>query len=458
MSKKIYVLDTNILIDSAGSAIYGFDDNDVVITSTTLMELDKHKKDEGERGFDVRECVRIIRDLMSEGDIYEGIEINKGGSVRIEKNGHEHDLPEWMMHEKSAENDNRILATTLTLMDKNPDKKVAIITNDVLMSIRAAAIGIEAQEYKNDQIQSNEAYKGRITLNILKADIDTLYAAGEMAIPAGIICHENEFIELHATDGTSSALAWVKGGKIELLTEEVINRTFMGVTPKNVGQRFMAAALSAKDIPLCIIIGGAGSGKTLLSTAIGLDSSMTGDEFYKGEKHTSEYSNVYITRSNTIPEGEDLGFLPGDLRDKMDELLAPFYDSIEQMLRMGGESDPITIGQHLDYMTGEGGVVKIVSMAYVRGRSIPNSYIIVDEAQNLTPKQVKTIITRAGVGTKIILLGDPGQIDRARLTSRSNGLVFAADKFMDSPLCAVVTLNDNECVRSELAKEAATIM
>ncbi len=464
--KKIYVLDTNILIDSAGTAIFGFDDNDVVITATTIMELNKHKGDERERGYNVRETSRILRDLRSEqGDLYEGVPINDGGTFRIEKNGYEHELPVWLRNDEYAEADNRILATVLTIMEQNPDKKVALITNDFLMSLDAQALGIETQEYRNDKIESEEMYTGRITLMLDPDEVARLYR--DKKIPLSELEGDdspdfmpNEFVEVNP--GThSSALAWVRGDSLELLPEEIINGTYFGLTARNAGQRFAIAALNApaEDIPLVIIKGPAGCGKTLLAEAVGLDKTYVGQEFQKGKSRADEeYRNLYITRSNTLPETENLGFLKGDLEEKMGPLLSPFYDNMETLMRIGGETDPQQIQYQVDYMIDDGGPVKIVSLAYIRGRSLDKSVIIVDEAQNITPKQAKTLATRVGEGTKLVLLGDPAQIDSPRLTARSNGLVYAAEKMKDDELCAVITMYEKECVRSELSKRAAKKM
>ncbi len=463
--KKIYVLDTNILIDSAGSAIYGFDDNDVIITSTTITELNKHKGDERERGYNVRETARILRDLRAEqGDLYQGVSINTNGTFRIEKNGYDHPLPEWLRSDKSAENDNRILATVLTLMDQNPGRKVALITNDFLMSLDAQALGIETQEYRNDKIESEEMYTGRRTVELSAEAIGRLYREHSMPVEDEAFAEvpnlmPNEFLEMHA--GTSSALGWVRNGQVTLLQEEIVNGTYFGLTARNAGQRFAIAALQApaEEIPLVIIKGPAGCGKTLLAEAVGLDKTYIGREFRRGkERSEEEYRNLYITRSNTLPEKENLGFLKGDLEEKMGPLLAPFYDNMETLMRIGGETDPQQIQYQVDYLVDDGGPVKIVSLAYIRGRSLDKSLIIVDEAQNITPKQAKTLATRVGEGSKLILLGDPQQIDSPRLTARSNGLVYAAEKMKDDDLCAVITMYERECVRSELSKRAARKM
>lgn len=463
--KKTYVLDTNILIDSAGTAIYGFDDNDVIITSTTITELNKHKGDEGERGYNVRETSRILRELRAEqGDLYQGVSINTNGTFRIEKNGYEHPLPEWLRSDKSAENDNRILATVLSLMDQNPGTKVALITNDFLMSLDAQALGIETQEYRNDKIESEEMYAGRRTVELSADAISRLYRDHSIPVDDEAFLEienlmPNEFLEMHS--GTSSALGWVRNGEVTLLPEEIVNGTYFGLTARNAGQRFAIAALQApaEEIPLVIIKGPAGCGKTLLAEAVGLDKTYIGREFHRGkERPEEEYRNLYITRSNTLPESENLGFLKGDLEEKMGPLLAPFYDNMETLMRIGGETDPQQIQYQVDYLIDDGGPVKIVSLAYIRGRSLDKSLIIVDEAQNITPKQAKTLATRVGEGSKLILLGDPEQIDSPRLTARSNGLVYAAEKMKDDDLCAVITMYERECVRSELSKRAAKKM
>jgi PhoH-like ATPase len=267
---------------------------------------------------------------------------------------------------------------------------------------------------------------------------------------------ENEFLQIMALENNQSALAWIKGDEIVLLDGDVINDEYMGLTARNAGQRFMMAALNApaEEIPLVIVYGPAGTGKTLVSEAVGL-SKTYGSEF--GGSGT-EYKSVYITRSNTLPENENLGFLPGDLEEKMGPLLAPFIDNLEALLKMNGEESADQVEMMMEDLTREGGPVKIVSLAYIRGRSIPDSFIILDEAQNTTAKQIKTIITRAGMNTKIVLLGDPEQIDAPRLSKKMNGLVYAAEKLKGQKLTAVITMTEEECMRSELAKVAERLL
>ncbi len=464
--KKIYVLDTNILMDTAGTAINGFDDNDVVITGTTIMELEKHKNDEGETGFNVREASRIIKSLRERGNLYEGVDLDFGGTFRIEENGVEHELPEWMLISSKTENDNRILASTLTLIEKNPDMRVVLVTNDGLMQIRADALGIETQEYKNDSITTDDLYTGRRLLSLSVEHMNRLYKNGSLPISELNEYElegqerseflENEFLQIMALENNQSALAWIKGDEIVLLDGDVINDEYMGLTARNAGQRFMMAALNApaEEIPLVIVYGPAGTGKTLVSEAVGL-SKTYGSEF--GGSGT-EYKSVYITRSNTLPENENLGFLPGDLEEKMGPLLAPFIDNLEALLKMNGEESADQVEMMMEDLTREGGPVKIVSLAYIRGRSIPDSFIILDEAQNTTAKQIKTIITRAGMNTKIVLLGDPEQIDAPRLSKKMNGLVYAAEKLKGQKLTAVITMTEEECMRSELAKVAERLL
>lgn len=468
MAVKNYILDTNVLMDTAGSAINGFDDNNVIITGTTVMELEKHKNDEGERGFNVREATRLIKSLREKGNLYEGVKLDTGGLFRIEENGVEHKLPEWMLIEEKVSKDNRILSTTLTLMEKDKDNPTILVTNDGLMQIRADSLGIKTQEYKNDAVDTDTLYAGRDKLNISKEHLDTLFE--NKHIPLSDLTEyeldgkdpqtflENEFFKLIGLENNASALAWVKKDQLVLLEDETINGDYMGLTARNAGQRFAIAALNApaEDIPLVIIYGPAGTGKTLVSEAVGLSKTYNGG--FASSKEKGEYENVYITRSNTFPENENLGFLPGDLEDKMGPLLAPFFDNLETLLKMRGEESTEQIEYMMDDLTREGGPVKIVSLAYIRGRSIPQSYIILDEAQNTTAKQIKTLITRAGVGTKIVLLGDPDQIDAPRLSKKMNGLVYAAEKLKGQEKVAVITMEEEECQRSELAKIAEKLL
>lgn len=442
--RKIYILDTNILIQTYGKAITGFDDNYVIITHTTIEELDDLKTRTGETGYAARECNRIIKELCNKGDISKGVKINEKGSFRIELNGIDiENLPEGWTLDKP---DNRIISTAISIKNSHSKTKTILVTNDGNMYIKAKLAGIEVQDYKNDRVSSEKLYTGRQIVLTSSEAINELYFNGLLNLSDNKYEFkfeedpvENQYIRLEDMESLTnqtkkSALAVYKEGSIILLDQ----KRKVGVKTKNEGQVFALDALLDPDVPLVILKGPAGCGKTFLSMAIG----------YHHINNTGDYSKMIISRSNSIPEGEDLGFLPGDLEEKMGPLLSPFFDNLSIIT---GNQDAVSSLM-------DSGQLEICSMAYIRGRSIPNCYIVVDEAQNMSPIQVKTLVTRCGIDTKLILLGDPDQIDSQKMDSRSNGLVYCAEKLKGSKLCAQITFKNSESVRSPLSKIAADLL
>ncbi|MBE5889531.1 MAG: PhoH family protein [Lachnospiraceae bacterium] len=445
--KKIYVLDTNILMQSP-KAIFGFDDNIVAITGTTLQELDKHKNDPGERGYNTRETVRIIDDLRTKGDLRKGVELPNKGSLLIVS-----DMSAKCMPEEYSLNipDNRIISTVLGLKEKR-DLQVALITNDLSMRVNATLCGAEVQSYLNESIEEKvEVYEGKCEKQLSAELINDLYSFGSIETPFDDLI-ENEYLILKADDDPQkSALAIHRKGILYLIKDKDL-RGFNNVRGRNLSQKLLIHALlaPAEQIPLVIAKGPAGTGKTMLAIACGLTDTYCGyDE--------RRYDQVLITRTNVLSDN-DLGFLPGTLEEKMDPLVAPFMDNLQQIFAGQGKDRDLEVAkQQMDYVL-QKEIVQIASVGYMRGRSIANSYLIVDEAQNMTVQQALEIVSRAGMGTKVVLLGDPDQIDARYLDKRNNGLVFTADRMKDSPLCAQITFDQEESVRSPLAMEAAKKM
>ena len=443
MQKK-YVLDTNILIQSPNS-IYGFEDNEVIVTGTTLQELDRKKTAAGELGYNAREAIRIIDRFREQGDYLKGIPMENGGTFKIEPNGIKDNLPQGY---DLSQADNRIISAVITLTE-NSDVPVILITNDISMRVNASVCKVAVQGYENETVGTQVVYTGRRELYLSDTLIDKLHA--ERKIPYegtdGEPLTENEYLQiLSFEDDSKSALGIWKNGYIYRINADSLTG-MGGIKGKNVAQRFMMHALLApsEEIPLLIAKGPAGTGKTMLAIACGL--AQTYDS-----RSERKYNSVLITRTNTLSDS-DLGFLPGTLEEKMEPLIAPFKDNME-LIFAGKEKDVETAKQQIEYVIGKE-IVKICSVAYMRGRSLSDTYLIVDEAQNMTVNQVLEIISRAGNGTKIVLCGDPDQIDNPKLDRRNNGLVFAAEKMKGSKLCAQVTFEQEESVRSPLAMEAA---
>lgn len=449
---KAYILDTNILLDSP-RAIFGFDDNTVIITGTTLQELDSKKTAPGELGFNARETCRIIEKLRLKRDLTAGVPMDNAGVFKVILNAGQWHMPSGYSEDKP---DNQIINTVLDIKKNQGHmfNQVILVTNDTSMrinaSVCAAACGFSdfVESYRNDHVSSAEMYTGKRELHVSKEAIDYIYK-NKMLPPEAIFRGdipepvENEFFILQSDQ--SSALAVYRNHELKLIDTKTLHPCH--VQPKNASQTFALWALMqpVEEIPFVILKGPAGTAKTFLSLAAGLD------QAYDSRAHRS-YDSVLISRNNVMADA-DFGYLPGELEDKMNPLLAPFFDNLESLLRGNSDEDRECISRQIEDMI-DSGVIEICALAYMRGRSITNKFLIVDETQNATRSQIRDIITRAGAGCKIVICGDPEQIDAHNLDKLNNGLVFASEKMKGSPVCAQISFTEEESVRSELAKEA----
>lgn len=355
--------------------------------------------------------------------------------------------------------DNRIIATVLKMgQSEKYQMPVILVTNDLSMKINASACGALVEGYRNESIEScsNEQYSGKRFIDtVTDEDIDNLYAAGKEGVGAAFTgtddLVENEYLIMKGS--SKSAIGIHRNGRIYIVDAKSVP-AYRDIKPRNASQRMLMHALNAPvdEIPLVIAKGPAGTGKTMLAIACGLAHTYNKLSRSSSKYEDNDYDQILITRSNTISDN-DLGFLPGDLEEKMSPLVAPFMDNM-QTIFAGKEHDLATAKQQIDFVM-ERGFVRIEAVGYLRGRSISRSYLIVDEAQNLTVNQALEIVTRAGEGTKVVLLGDPNQIDARYLDKRNNGLVFTAEKMKGSPLCAQITFEEDEAQRSALCIEAA---
>lgn len=458
-SKKTFVLDTNVLLHTP-FALFSFDDNIVVIPEVVLEELDKFKKENSELGSNARQVARIIDGLRDKGNLNKGIQLENGGILRIEMNYHDVRLPEsWV----GSVNDNRILKICMGLHEKG--ENVFLISKDVFARIKADVLGITAQDFFNEQAPVyDEQYKGRMDVYTTDKKLDEFYSKSRL-LPEDVFCFNsvlnkntpvelttNQFLLIHCcSNEKQTALARYDGKEIVPL--HFIQEHPFGVTPRNAGQKFIQEALmmDALKAPLVIVKGPAGTAKTFYSLAVGLHK-ITGDR-------NPPYRKILVCRPN-VRMDEDIGFLPGTEQEKIAPFLRPVIDNLEVLVD-ADESERYSSEKELKDKIDELFDRKVISaeaIAFIRGRSIVKQWVIIDEAQNLTPKQVKGIITRAGKNTKIILIGDPEQIDHPFLDIRTNGLCYASERMKGSPLCYQITLTDEECERSELAHEAAKRM
>lgn len=453
--RKNYVLDTNVLIQSP-DALLAFEDNQIVIPMVVVEELDKMKNAEGEKGRNVRESIRLLETLRQKGDLCQGVELENGGMVRIEMNYVNvvlsEDLPDYKM-------DHRILKVCKGLTEEKKDEKVILVTKDILLRIKAQVLGISSEDFQTEQAPKEPSqYTGRREVfapedafkDFKKKGMDpnVVYEVDEEGNQLKVSLEVNEFLIIKADQSNKKTQLGRFDGKKIVALHYKKSKPY-GIKPRNAGQYFLQEALMepAKNVPLVIVKGMAGTAKTFYSLAVGLEKTLNAEK--------PEYRKVLVTRPN-VQFDTDIGFLPGSEQDKISPLIRPVVDNLEQLLDSDEEKrfeDEMELRGKIDEVF-ERGIISAEAMNFIRGRSFVDTYLIIDEAQNMTPKQVTGIITRAGKGTKVILLGDPKQIDHAFLDEQTNGLSYAAQRMKGSPLCYQITLTANECERSELAMDA----
>ncbi|HJD26304.1 MAG TPA: PhoH family protein [Candidatus Blautia intestinipullorum] len=451
---KIYVIDTNVLLD-APYAIESFEDNEVILPLAVLEELDHFKKADGEIGVNARKVIRYLEQQRQKGELTKGVPLESGGTLQVEKNFVDVLLPEDLSADTM---DNRILKVCIGLSGSR-EEQVILVTKDILLRIKAQILGLEAENFITDQVLEHEnQYTGRCEVyvpeelfkNFKKKGVpaDQVYILkedGENQVPG---LEENQFVILRADQSAKKTqLGRVENGIIRKL--EYRKQSPYGISPRNAGQYFLQEALMqpADKAPLVIVKGMAGTSKTFYSLAVGLEKMLN--------HPTGEYRRILVCRPNAQFD-DDIGFLPGDEQEKISPLMRPIIDNLEQLIDSSEEEryqDEELLRGKLDEIFARE-IIQAEALNFIRGRSIVKTYLIIDEAQNTTPDQIKGIITRAGKDTKIILLGDPNQIDRPFLDERTNGLSYASEHMKGSPLCWQITMAAEECERSALAMEA----
>ncbi len=439
--KKIYVLDTNVLLHDP-NAIFSFQDNDLVIPFVVIEEVDGQKRRQDEVGRHARLVANQLDRLRGLGKLSEGVPLRGGGSLRVQlKHESPQHLPEDLDPHKP---DNQVIALTLQLKEEHPTTPVILVSKDINVRVKADALNLAAQDYETDKVVVNEddLYSGMTTLEVTPEEIDDFYKSSVFAASNGhLYC--NQFVHFKSLNGTNqTALGRFDAEKQQILALTPIKKEIWGIQPKNLGQRLAFDILLDDRIALVTMTGRAGTGKTLLALAAGLHKVL--------DQH--RYRRLLVTRP-VIPMGKDVGFLPGDKDEKLRPWMQPIYDNLEYL--MSGMYKEQTAADMLRHIQDKG-IFEVEALTYIRGRSIPQQFIIVDEAQNLTPHEVKTIVSRAGEGTKIVLTGDPNQIDHPYLDFRSNGLCYAVEKFKGNPIAGHVTLTKGQ--RSELAELAAQLL
>jgi len=440
-SSKLFVLDTNVILHDAG-CIRNFEDNDVAIPITVLEELDRFKKGNDDLHFQAREFLRKLDELT--GDVLSdvGAALGEGlGSIRVVLGGEFHDrLKETFLSDSP---DHRILNTALTLQRYQAPRTVILVTKDTNLRMKAKALGLPSQDYNTDKVENlQRLYTGKRFISDLASEsVDQFYIAEGGRVPLLAIpqverpvANENFILR----NGSKSVLATFHAADQMLLRVE--KTPAYGIMPRNAEQSFALRALTNDEIRLVTLSGTAGSGKTLLALAAALET-------------RSRYRQILLARPIVPLSNKDLGYLPGDVNAKIDPYMQPLFDNLSVIRHQVGENSEASsrVQELLDSQK-----LQITPLAYIRGRSLQQVCFIVDEAQNLTPHEVKTIVTRAGEGTKIILTGDIHQIDHPYLDSRSNGLSYLISRMKGQPLYAHVTLEKGE--RSALAELASDLL
>jgi PhoH-like ATPase len=437
--KKNYILDTNVLLHDPDSLLC-FEEHDVLLPIEVIEEIDRFKRESTELGQNARTVSRMLDGLRGSGRLSEGVSLPNGGELRIifhkndnSKNGHK------IFSTDSV--DNRILSLACEIKAARPKSQTVLVTKDINLRIKADALGLLAEDYENDRVLIKDLYTGMIELTLPTEKVARFRANGELELNGGKQYFPNEYCTLiEETNPKRTALAKVDATSTKLVPIIDCREGIWGIKPRNREQHFGFDALLDDRVKLVTLMGKAGTGKTLLAMAAGLKRTVMDREFRR-----------LVVARPTISMGKELGFLPGSLEEKLAPWMQPIHDALEMLgdLNMGHEHR-----RSGDLM--RSGSIVVEALSYIRGRSIANQFMIIDEAQNLTPLEAKTIITRVGHGTKIILTGDPYQIDNPYVDSSSNGFNYIVSRFRGEAVAAHIEFQKGE--RSELAELAANIL
>jgi PhoH-like ATPase len=417
--KKIFVLDTNVLIHDP-EAFLNFADNDVVLPITVIEELDKLKRGGGEIPYSARHALRLIDSFREMGNLSNGVELPGGGTLRV--------VVEESKSLEKYSNDNKIIATAVSFaLNEQNHQPVILVSKDTSVRIKADALRLVTQDYLKDKTTVFEKYG-----NLLEDRAEMNGIKSVKYLKSG-----DKIFRAYGED------------RMELIRRQ---RSVMHISPKNIEQECAIDALLATNVNVVALTGRAGTGKTLLAVAAGL--------YFCTKKVAADqqrtYEQVMVARP-IVPLGNDIGFLPGDIKEKMHPWMQPIYDNLDVIV---GTSDELIEEKNTKYKSSdylvESGIVHIEPLTYIRGRSLPRRYLIIDEAQNLRPLDVKTIITRCGEGTKVIFTGDLEQIDSPYLDAASNGLAFLIKRFIDEENFCYLNLKTS--ARSALAEQAAMLL
>ena len=441
--RKIFVLDTNVLLDDP-NAIFSFADNIVVIPIVCIEEIDRFKKDHNDIGRNARAVSRNLDGLRAKGTLSQGVALDdQGGQLRISLGEGAIELLPVVLRTDGPTNDNRILSVALQERKQvDSGMPVILLSRDVNLRIKADAVGISAKDYRPDRIVAiEELYSGVVTHEVNRETIDRFYAEKTLEQGAEWELYPQQFVLMQdPLDPQHTGVGRFDPDKQAVVPLQRNQQNVWGLTPRNLEQQMALDLLLNDSVQLVTLVGKAGTGKTLMALAAGLMRSVDDQVFKK----------LLVSRP-VFPMGRDIGFLPGEIGDKLKPWMQPIFDNLEFLLETPKKEGKNSGSGYQELIRQQ--LIEVEPLTYIRGRSIPHQYFIVDEAQNLTPHEIKTILSRAGVGTKIVLTGDPYQIDNPYLDSSSNGLSYVVERLKGSPLVGHIMLKKGE--RSPLAQTAA---
>lgn len=438
MTKRTYILDTNVFLTDA-NCIYQYENNDIVIPLKILDEIDKHKKRQDLVGVQARKTIRTLDNLREKGNLSKGIQISEGMGILTVRGYDPFVLPDDLDTEDS---DNQIIATALSEISRNTKRKIILVTRDINMRVKCDSLNIVTEDYNLEQVvdTAEGLYTGVKDFHVNNDIIDKIYDLGHLNEKnINIETNPNECVVFvdEINDKKAALTYYNKQERRFSLCNGFNKEIIWGIKPRNKEQVLALNLLMNSSIPVVSLVGKAGSGKTLLALAAGLEQTFGKD---------AKYRKLLVTKP-VEPVGKDIGFLPGTMEEKMLPWLAPIQDNLQFLLG----DDKLTLDMYIDE-----GKIEIEAMTYIRGRSISNCYIIIDEAQNMNQHEIKTILTRVGEGTKIILTGDIEQIDNVYVDATNNGLSYIIEKLKNQELTGHITLVKGE--RSPVATMAARVL
>ncbi len=431
--RKVFVIDTNVLIHNPES-ILSFKDNEIVIPLQVLEELDNLKTYADQRAKTARDAIRFLDSVSRRGDLHDGVKLDNGSILRVSLAQSEKGPKGF----DTTKPDNRIILCAAAI--KESGRQVFFVSKDINARVKATALGVKAVDYEKEKVDIATLYQGVSEVEVAQDLFAAFEATG--SLPWKDRLRPNEFVVLKERGSARERIARCRPdeGVIEALHEDF--GSVSGISPLNARQRVALELLLDDNLRLVTLVGKAGTGKTLLAIAAGLRKVF--DE--------KVYAKMLVTRP-VVPVGKDIGYLPGEKSAKMSNWMQPLFDNLEYI--MSAHKRDKDKMKSVDQMIKDK-QIEIEALSYIRGRSLPDEYIIIDEAQNLTPHEIKTIVSRAGEGTKVVLTGDPYQIDNMYLDANSNGLSYLVDAFKGQAIYGHVTLQKTE--RSELAELASTLL